>query len=150
MIRRSDLARIVSGEIEHAIWRCWDEQCPEVMVLEGQGSLMNPAYPGGLELLAAGRPDVVVLQHAPARKHYDGFPGHAIHPLEHQIEAISVLSGKPVVAVTINHENMTPFQLREACAAIRKSVGLPAIDVLRDGVSGLMEVVKPSLRRARA
>ena len=42
---------------------------------------MNPAYPGGFEILAAGRPDVVVLQHAPARAEYDGFPGHAMHPL---------------------------------------------------------------------
>ena len=44
-----------------------------VPLLEGQGSLMNPAYPGGFELLAAGRPDAVVLQHAPAREEYDGF-----------------------------------------------------------------------------
>ena len=38
---------------------------PDVIVIEGQGSLMNPAYPGGFEILAAGRPDAVVLQHAP-------------------------------------------------------------------------------------
>ncbi|HXV77819.1 MAG TPA: DUF1611 domain-containing protein, partial [Candidatus Polarisedimenticolaceae bacterium] len=62
----------ISGEIEHAIWSCWTERRPRVIVLEGQGSLMNPAYPGGMELLAAGRPHVVVLQHAPRRTHYDG------------------------------------------------------------------------------
>ena len=62
----------VSGEIEHAVWRAWQEVRPAVIILEGQGSLMNPAYPGGFELLAAGRPDVVVLQHAPGRRDYDG------------------------------------------------------------------------------
>ncbi len=90
----------MAGEIEHAVWSCWQETGAEVIVLEGQGSLMNPAYPGGFELLAAGRPDVVVLQHAPARKEYDGFPGYPMHALPTQIQAIELLSGKPVVAVT--------------------------------------------------
>ncbi len=88
----------VSGEIEHAVWSAWKETGAEVIVIEGQGSLMNPAYPGGFEILAAGRPDVVVLQHAPARKEYDGFPGYPLHPIETQIQAIELLSGRPVVA----------------------------------------------------
>ncbi|RMF91116.1 MAG: DUF1611 domain-containing protein, partial [Nitrospinota bacterium] len=97
----------VAGEIEHAIWSAWKEVRPDVIVIEGQGSLMNPAYPGGLEILAAGRPDVVVLQHAPARKEYDGFPGYPLHPLDKQIQAIELLSGKPVIAITINHEHLS-------------------------------------------
>ena len=44
----------VAGEIEHAVWTAWQEEKPEVIVIEGQGSLMNPAYPGGFEILAAG------------------------------------------------------------------------------------------------
>jgi uncharacterized NAD-dependent epimerase/dehydratase family protein len=44
----------VSGEIEHAVHEAWKNKHPDVIVLEGQGSLMNPAYPGGFELLAAG------------------------------------------------------------------------------------------------
>jgi len=78
----------VAGEIEQAIWRAWSETGAEVLVLEGQGSLMNPAYPGGFELLAAGRPEAVILQHAPARRDYDGFPGYPIQPLERQIQAV--------------------------------------------------------------
>jgi len=141
----------VSGEIEHAIWRCWNEQLPEALILEGQGSLMNPAYPGGLELLAAGRPHVVVLQHAPGRTCYDGFPGHPLHPLSRQIEAVEVLSDKPVVAVTINHEDLTPEQTRQSCERIEESTGLPTVDVLLDGPSRIVEVLKPYLKeRARA
>ena len=140
----------VSGEIEHAVWSCWTEQLPEVMVLEGQGSLLNPAYPGGLELLAAGRPQAVVLQHAPKRTHYDGFPNYKMHPLDRQIEAIKVLCGKPVVAVTINHEGMNRAEVREACDRIRETTGLPAVDVLLDGPSGLIDALKPFLTGARA
>lgn len=140
----------VSGEIEHAIWRCWSDLHPAVIVLEGQGSLMNPAYPGGMELLAAGRPHVVVLQHAPGRKHYDGFPGHELHPLERQIEAVKVLSGKPVVAVTINHEDMSARQARESCARIAESTGVPTMDVLLDGPAGLVEALQPYLGKVQA
>jgi uncharacterized NAD-dependent epimerase/dehydratase family protein len=115
------------------------------MVLEGQGSLMNPAYPGGMELLAAGRPHAVVLQHAPARTHYDGFPGHPMHSLEKQIRAVEILSERPVVAVTINHEDLTPEQVREECGRIRESTGLPAVDVLLDGTAELLAAIRPLL-----
>jgi uncharacterized NAD-dependent epimerase/dehydratase family protein len=120
----------VSGEIEHAVWSAWKEAEPDVIIIEGQGSLMNPAYPGGFEILAAGRPDAVVLQHAPMRKEYDGFPGYIIHPLDRQIQAITLISGKPVAAVTINHEHMNSGEVEQACLQIQRDTGLPAADLL--------------------
>lgn len=136
----------VSGEIEHAVWSAWKEARPQVIVIEGQGSLMNPAYPGGFEILAGGRPDIVILQHAPARKDYDGFPGYPIHPLAKQIQVIEMLSGKPVVAITINHEDLHQEQIPLVCDAIHKAVGLPAFDALKFGASELVEVIKPYLK----
>ena len=138
----------VSGEIEHAVWSCWEDGRPDVIVLEGQGSLLNPAYPGGFELLAAGRPDVVVMQHAPARREYDGFPGHALHDLATQIKAIELISGREVAAITINHEELDAAGIEAARAAIRAETGLPAFDVLREGAGGLREALAPWLARA--
>jgi len=132
----------VSGEIEHAVWSAWNDKHPDVIVIEGQGSLMNPAYPGGFEILAAGRPDIVILQHAPARKEYDGFPGYPIHPLVIQIQAIELISGKPVVAITINHENLEQSDISNICEEIASQTGLPAFDVLLDGADGLVEVIE--------
>lgn len=137
----------VSGEIEHVIWRAWKERSPDVIVLEGQGSLMNPAYPGGFELLAAGRPHVVVLQHAPARKEYDGFPGFPLHPLPEQIRAIEMVSGRPVVAITVNHEDLPRDAIARACEDITRETGLPAHDVLVDGGAGLVESLRPHFER---
>ena len=136
----------VAGEIEHAVWTAWHETRPDVIVIEGQGSLMNPAYPGGFEILAAGRPDVVILQHAPARKDYDGFPGYPIHPIEKQVRAIELLSGKPVVAVTVNRENLTKDEVPAACAAITRATGLPSVDVLLSGADGIVEILRPFLK----
>jgi len=138
----------VSGELEHVTHRAWSEARPDVLVIEGQGSLLNPAYPGGFELLAATRPDVVVVQHPPARTIYDGFPDFPLHPIELQIKAIELISAKPVVAVTVNHEGLTPAQVPAACAQITERTGLPAIDVLLDGAGALVDVLRPHMRRA--
>ena len=146
MIMDSCINDFVSGEIEHAVYQAWSNENPDLIVIEGQGSLMNPAYPGGFEILAAGRPDYVILQHAPKRKEYDGFPGYPIHPLPQQIQAIELISGKKVIAITINHEGMEPEEIGYACDAIRKETNLPVFDVLADGPHGLTEVVKGYLK----
>ncbi len=137
----------VSGEIEHAVWSAWNDLHPDVIIIEGQGSLMNSAYPGGFEILAAGRPDVVVLQHAPARKDYDGFTGYPIHPLDKQIAAIELISGKPVVAITINHENLSLKEIPQVCNQIRKTIKLPAIDVLLCSADEIVPVLKSFIKK---
>jgi uncharacterized NAD-dependent epimerase/dehydratase family protein len=138
----------VAGEIEHAVWLAWDEQRPQAIVIEGQGSLLNPAYPGGFEILAAARPHCVIMQHAPARRDYDGFPGHRINPLDEQIHAVEMISGRPVVAIAVNSEGLRREELPAACATITAQTGLPAVDPLRDGVEQLTEALAPFLARA--
>ena len=145
MLLDSMINDFLAGEIEHAVWSAWNEQRPDVMVLEGQGSLMNPAYPGGYELLAAGRPHLVVLQHAPSRLEYDGFPGYPVHPLKRQIAAIELVSDRPVAAITVNHEGLQPGEIPAACRAISEETGVPACDVLVDGAGGLAHVLAERL-----
>jgi uncharacterized NAD-dependent epimerase/dehydratase family protein len=132
----------VSGEIENAVHTCWKEKKPQFIILEGQGSLLNPAYPGGFELMAAGRPDAIILQHAPARKEYDGFPDYPMHSLTKQIKAVEIISGKPVIAVTINHENLTKEQVDKHCSDIVKDNNLPASDVLLHGPERLLKAIQ--------
>ena len=135
----------MAGEIEHAVWSAWHEQHPDVIILEGQGSLMNPAYPGGYELLAAGRPHLIVLQHAPARRCYDGFPDFPLHPLQRQIAVLEMISDKPVAAITVNHEGLAPDQIAPACRQISAETGLPAFDVLVEGAEELAKVLATRL-----
>lgn len=142
MVMDSCINDFVSGEIEHAVVSAWKNEKPRVIVIEGQGSLMNPAYPGGFEILAAGRPDFVILQHAPTREEYDGFPGYKLHPLPEQIRAIEVISGKKVLAVTVNHEGMKQEEIKPACEAITRETGLPAYDVLVYGADELVSLLK--------
>jgi uncharacterized NAD-dependent epimerase/dehydratase family protein len=145
MIMDSCINDFVSGEIENAVVNAYNNERPDVIVIEGQGSLMNPAYPGGFEILAAGRPDYVILQHAPTRKEYDGFPGYELHSINKQIEAIETISGKKVIAITVNHENMTAEEILPACEALKKETGIPAFDVLAHGCDGLIKVIKEKM-----
>lgn len=146
MIMDSCINDFVSGEIEHAVVSAYENEKPDVIVIEGQGSLMNPAYPGGFEILAAGRPDYIILQHAPKRLEYDGFPGYKLHSLKEQINAIEIISGKKVIAVTVNHEGMDEAEIPEACKKIRDETGLPAFDVLAHGASELILLLKQLLK----
>ena len=142
MVMDSCINDFVSGEIEHACVSAYDNEAPDALVIEGQGSLMNPAYPGGFEILAAGRPDLVVMQHAPTRKEYDGFPGYKLHPLPEQIRAVEFLSGRPVAAITLNHEGLSREEIPGACAQVTAETGLPCWDVLVDGADGLAGVLR--------
>lgn len=146
MIMDSCINDFVSGEIEHAVVSAYKNENPDVIVIEGQGSLMNPAYPGGFEILAAGRPDYVILQHAPTRKEYDGFPGYKLHPLKKQISAIQTISGKRVIAITVNHEGLSDDQIIPACQDISIETGLPAFDVLKYGAEPLVKLIKDYIK----
>jgi uncharacterized NAD-dependent epimerase/dehydratase family protein len=123
----------VSGEIEHAIWQCWQNERPQVMLLEGQGSLMHPAYPGGFELLAAGRPQAVILQTAPKRMAYDGFPDFPIAPLDIEMKAIALLSNRPIIALTLNHESMSETEITATVQRYESQFGIPCCDLLKHG-----------------
>ncbi len=142
MIMDSCINDFVAGEIEHAVVSAWKNEKPDVIIIEGQGSLMNPAYPGGFEILAATRPDFVIMQHAPKRLEYDGFTGYKLHPLTQQIEAIKVVSGRQVIAVTLNHENMTSEEILPACQQVTDQTGLPCFDVLAHGATELVSKLK--------
>ncbi len=139
----------VSGEIEHQVLRAFREEHPDLIVVEGQGCLTHPAYPGGFEILAGARPDAVILQHAPARAHYDGFPDFPLAGVEREMEIIGLLSGRPVVAIALNHEGLKPEEARSRAAAYSERHGIPCCDPLRDGVGPILEELRRRFPRLR-
>jgi uncharacterized NAD-dependent epimerase/dehydratase family protein len=131
----------VAGELENAVVTAWRDRRPDVIVIEGQGSLMNPAYPGGLEILAATRPQAIVLQHAPTRTHYDGFPDEAIHPLTLQIAALELVSGRKVTAIALNSEGVAPDQIGEVADRLARETGIPVAEPIRQGAGALVQAL---------
>ena len=63
----------VCGELEGAILECARELEPEVIFIEGQAALRNPAGPCGSEMIISAGASGVILQHAPARKYVEDY-----------------------------------------------------------------------------
>ena len=72
----STINDFVSGELEHAITTCYNEEKPNLILLEGQSSLRNPSGPCGLEFLISGNAKQVVLIHWQGSGHYGWGRGH--------------------------------------------------------------------------
>ncbi len=97
----------VTGAIEDVIWQAWKSENPDFIVTHGEGALLHPACPGGAELIGGGQPEAIILQHAPAREHFDDFPQYKIESLKKNIDIIELLSGKKPIAITINSEGLS-------------------------------------------
>jgi uncharacterized NAD-dependent epimerase/dehydratase family protein len=137
----------VSGEIEHQVCVAFEKERPDFIVVEGQGCLTHPAYPGGFEILAGAQPQAVVLQHAPGREHYDGWPGFPLAGVERERRIIELLGPARVVAVTLNHEGLTPEAMRRAASLLESATGLPCCDPLVDGVDRVLGALRRQLER---
>lgn len=131
----------VAGEIEHAVVECDRNEHPDVIILEGQGALTHPAYPGGFELIAAGRPKGIVVQHAPSRKTLDGFPMYPMADLEREIKLLEAYSQRPVIAVTLNHEDMTRADVERTVKAYEARFGIPTCDPLWHGAGKVAKAI---------
>ncbi|HVM45170.1 MAG TPA: DUF1611 domain-containing protein [Candidatus Thermoplasmatota archaeon] len=131
----------LTGEIEHVVWSAWKEESPDIIVVEGQGGLTHPGYPGGYEIICGARVKGVILQHAPGRQTLDGFPQYPMPDPGPAITIAEALSGHPVVAITINHEGLA----RDELAVWKKRYGerfdKPVTDVLWDGPQPLVDAV---------
>lgn len=110
-----------------------------VDVIEGQGSLMHPAYGAvSLGLLQGSQPDVFVVCHEPGRTQILGYPGHAVPSIEAVIEA-TVLMGRvtnPTIrcaGISLNTGKLSPETAQAEIAAVAQRLGLPTADPLRGG-----------------
>ncbi len=136
----------VCGELENAIVSCWRQARPELILLEGQSALRNPSGPCGPEFLLAGGAHGVILQHAPARRFYEGLEelGLTIPPVAEEIALLRIY-GARTLAVTLNGERMTPEALRSEQRRLADGLGIPVICPLEDGVGELVPLVREFL-----
>jgi uncharacterized NAD-dependent epimerase/dehydratase family protein len=137
----------VSGELERAIVECDRALSPDVIFLEGQSALRNPSGPCGAELLVSGEARGVLLQHAPARRWFDGCEqlDLQIPSLRSEIELIGYY-GARVLAVTLNHSGLDAAQREEARQRTAREADLPAVYPLEEA-GDLVPLVREYLAR---
>ena len=120
----------IPGGLESMTVEAWREENPKVIFIEGQGSVLHPAYPGSFEIIGACRPEAIILQHAPKRKFFDGFPDIPIPDLQKYIDILELLSGHKVIAISLNREGMTEGEVRNEIKELESRFGIPVFDPL--------------------
>ncbi len=135
----------VSGELEHAIVRCWDEQHPDIVFLEGQSALRNPSGPCGSELLISGQAKHTILLYSPKRMYFDDNPAWGKMPsLQSEIDLIQAYDSR-VIGVALNTTGCTREEGMQYKQIIQNEIKLPVCLPVDTGVGELMPAVRSLL-----
>jgi uncharacterized NAD-dependent epimerase/dehydratase family protein len=132
----------ISGGIEGAILDSWNDLKPDYMLIEGQGSLVHPFFPGGYEILAAGNIDGFILVDAPKRIHLDGFPDYPMPNPSRVIKIAKLLTEKPLLGIGINKENMKIKDIKNEKNRLNKKFNVPVLEPLSDGVGEIINFIR--------
>jgi len=144
------ISQFVVGEIEHAVVQAFENEHPDVILVEGQGAAGHPAFMSSLGILKGSMPDGVILQHPPARKARCDFPMLAMPTVESEIALIESSSAAKVVAIALSHEDLTELEVLEAINEYETTFRLPTTDVLTYGSQKLVQALVdrfPSLNK---
>lgn len=108
-------------------------------LIEGQGSLFNPAYAAvSLGLLHGSQPDVFVVCHDPSRKMVLGFDGYTMPTIEEVIDLTIRLGSRtnPAIrcaGVSLNTSAYSAEAAEALMTAERERLALPVADPIRGG-----------------
>ena len=108
-------------------------------VIEGQGSLLHPAYAGvSLGLLHGSQPDVIVCCHQPGRTDMLGLSGYAVPSLAETIDLTLRLGARtnPAIrcaGISLNTAHLGPDERRRVLAETESEVGLCTADPMQPG-----------------
>ncbi len=120
------------------------ERGGELLLVEGQGALLHPAYSGvTLGLVHGSAPHAFVLCHLAGQTEVEGYPGHPIPSLTELIElheriALTARKAK-VAAIVLNTRLLDEAQARAAIAAAADETGLVADDPVRFGPERVLD-----------
>jgi len=128
-----------TGEVEHAILEADRNQHPDVIIVEGQGALSHPAFTSSAAILRGAIPDAIIIQHPPKRSNHCDYPTFPMPTLASEIGLLEMFSKSKVVAITLNHEDMSNDELAAAVIEYECLHKLPVTDVLTSGCGKLIQ-----------
>ena len=137
------------GELEATIVEAFENEKPDVIIIEGQGALSHPAFSSSSFILRGSCANGVVLQHAPKRKHRCDFEEMLIPAPESEINLIETFAETKVIGLTINHENMIDAEVTVAITRYEKELGIPVTDALTRSPKHLIDMVMAAFPELR-
>ncbi len=137
------VADFVAGAAEKLVLQ---NQHHQIVVVEGQGSLVHPSYSGvTLGLLHGAQPQALLLCYEMGRERVTGVESMTIPPLA-EIKRLNemlanVMCHSEVIGIGVNSRRVTPEQLEAERSQREAEFNLPVCDVYRDGPERLVEAV---------
>lgn len=130
-----------AGELEATIVEAFEGEDPDIIFVEGQGSLSHPAYSTSSFILRGSCPDGVILQHAPKRQHRCDFEQMKMPTPSSEINLIETFAATKVIGLTLNHEDMSDAEISSAITLYELELGIPTTDALSRPTQRLVEMV---------
>jgi uncharacterized NAD-dependent epimerase/dehydratase family protein len=137
------VADFVSGSAEKLVLQ---NQHHDILLVEGQGSMVHPSYSGvTLGLLHGCAPHALILCYEIGRERVTGVESVKIPPLAEIKRIYEVMSNihQPceIIGIGINSRRVSAEEAMRERERTKAEFGLPACDVFRDGPDELVEAV---------
>lgn len=135
-----------AGAVEQMIMQFGNTH--DLLMIEGQGSLLHPGSTATLPLLRGTQPTDLILVHRAHQTHIRNHPSVLIPPLPKVIElyemvatAGGAMQPARVVGIAMNTFHLDEVTAKEAIAQIETETGLPCTDPVRFGADLLLDAV---------
>lgn len=138
------VADFVSGGAEHLVL---ENQHHEVILVEGQGSLVHPSYSGvTLSLLHGCLPHALILGFEAGRDVVGGMehvPLPKLSKVRELFETMaSIHQSCETIGIAMNGRHVSPPEASEIARRVAAELHLPVVDVIRDGPERLVDAVE--------
>jgi uncharacterized NAD-dependent epimerase/dehydratase family protein len=136
----------IAGAAEQLLVEGYERGGRDVLWVEGQGSVVHPAYSGvTLGLIHGSVPHVYVLCHMAGTTEVEGYPGHPLTSLPELIDLHErlALPARParVACIALNTRFLDETEAKEAIAETEAETRLPTDDPVRFGPAKLLDAV---------
>ncbi len=135
------VSQFVIGEIEHAVVQAFEQESPDIILVEGQSSVSHPAFMSSVGILKGCMPDGIILQHPPGRRFRCDFPLLPMPSIVSEILLIKAISQSQVIAIALSHENLTETEVQKTIKSYENRLLLPTTDVLTYGSGKLIRAL---------
>ena len=133
------------GAVEHAVMK---EKDKDVVIVEGQGSILHPGSAATLPLMRGTCPTHMILCHL-AHNNKLRSPEWVIVPNllsfiklnEELANVLGTYANSKVVGVSLNTSRLNEDEAKNYIAKVEKETGLPAADVIRFGGEKIFEKI---------
>ena len=117
-----------------------------LVIIEGQGSLLHPGSTATLPLIRGSQPTSLVLVHRAGAAHIRDLPDFLIPPLPEVVRLYETVARNTFTAVKVKAIALNTFGLDDESAtaailSVRDLTGLPCSDVVRFGGASLLSAV---------